>query len=45
MSDMAQMEDNIRAMKDFEPLSDAEKVCPQHLPIRELLGDVARTFE
>ncbi len=22
-----------------------EKVCPQHLPIRQLLRDVARTFE
>lgn len=22
-----------------------EKVCPQHLPIRDLLGDVSRTFE
>jgi predicted aldo/keto reductase-like oxidoreductase len=22
-----------------------EKVCPQHIPIRELLKDVAKTFE
>ena len=22
-----------------------EKVCPQHLPIRDLLKDVAKTFE
>ena len=79
MSNMAQMEDNLSAMKDFEPLNEAEmeavrKVCdifkdlnlvpctscrycieenecpkgiriPQHLQIRELLKDVAKTFE
>ena len=88
MSNMAQMEDNLSAMKDFRPLDEREMQavknvcgifrslnlipctscrycveenecpkgiripdmfsslnCPQHLPIRELLKDVAKTFE
>ena len=30
---------------DFIKCGKCEKVCPQHLPIRELLQNVARTFE
>ena len=55
MSSLSQMEDNIAFMRDFRPLDErelaaakcgrCEKVCPQHLPIRRLLEDVAKEFE
>lgn len=55
MSSLSQMEDNIAFMRDFRPLDErelaavkrgrCEKVCPQHLPIRRLLDDVAKKFE
>ena len=55
MSSLSQMEDNIAFMRDFRPLDErelaavkcgrCEKVCPQHLPIRRLLEDVAKNFE
>lgn len=55
MSSLSQMEGNIAFMRDFRPLDErelaavkcgrCEKVCPQHLPIRRLLEDVAKKFE
>ena len=55
MSSLSQMEDNIVFLRDFRPLDElelaavkcgrCEKVCPQHLPIRRLLEDVAKEFE
>ena len=55
MSSLSQMEDNIVFLRDFRPLDErelaavkcgrCEKVCPQHLPIRELLKEVAGVFE
>ena len=55
MSSLSQMEDNIVFLRDFRPLYErelaavkcgrCEKVCPQHLPIRRLLEDVAKEFE